>query len=54
LSYLSPADFEEDFIACYHWGSSIHQAEAWQFWAHTTISASSMLALYWAWWPYIK
>jgi hypothetical protein len=53
LSCLSPADFE-DFIACYHWGSSIHHVEAWQFWVHITIYASSMVALYCGWWPYIK
>ena len=37
----------------YHCGSSNHQAATWHFWAHMSISAALLLAVYWGWRPYV-
>jgi hypothetical protein len=34
----------------YHWDSTNCQAENWCIWAHMTVSAASLSALYWGWW----
>jgi hypothetical protein len=34
--------------------SSNHQATTWYFWAHTSVSAASLLALYQGWWPNVE